>query len=179
MKTVTIYTDGACSGNPGPGGWCAILQYGANEKQLSGGEANTTNNRMELTAVIEALRALKAPCRVELWSDSKYVIDALEKGWARTWQKRGWIKSDKKPALNPDLWQTLLSLCDTHEVHCTGSKATRKTNTTTAVTSRQCWKARNSNRRPISAKKILYRFGTGFSFLLQFQKSGSTDGSPV
>ena len=83
MKTVTIYTDGACSGNPGPGGWCAILQYGANEKQLSGGEANTTNNRMELTAVIEALRALKAPCRVELWSDSKYVIDALEKGISR------------------------------------------------------------------------------------------------
>ena len=118
MKTVTIYTDGACSGNPGPGGWCAILQYGANEKQLSGGEANTTNNRMELTAVIEALRALKAPCRVELWSDSKYVIDALEKGWARGWQKRGWVKSDKKPALNPDLWQTLLSLCDTHDVHC-------------------------------------------------------------
>ena len=118
MKTVTIYTDGACSGNPGPGGWCAILQYGANEKQLSGGEANTTNNRMELTAVIEALRALKAPCRVELWSDSKYVIDALEKGWARGWQKRGWVKSDKKPALNPDLWQTTLSLCDTHDVHC-------------------------------------------------------------
>lgn len=79
MKTVTIYTDGACSGNPGPGGWCAILRYGEIEKQLSGGEAKTTNNRMELTAVIEALRALKAPCRVELYSDSKYVIDALER----------------------------------------------------------------------------------------------------
>ena len=118
MKTVTIYTDGACSGNPGPGGWCAILRYGEIEKQLSGGEAKTTNNRMELTAVIEALRALKTPCRVELYSDSKYVIDALEKGWARGWKARGWVKSDKKSALNPDLWETLLSLCDTHDVQC-------------------------------------------------------------
>ena len=118
MKTVTIYTDGACSGNPGPGGWCAILRYGEIEKQLSGGEAKTTNNRMELTAVIEALRALKTPCRVELYSDSKYVIDALEKGWARGWKARGWVKSDKKPALNPDLWESLLSLCDMHDVQC-------------------------------------------------------------
>ena len=118
MKTVTIYTDGACSGNPGPGGWCAILRYGEIQKQLSGGEAKTTNNRMELTAVIEALRALKTPCRVELYSDSKYVIDALEKGWARGWKKRGWVKSDKKPALNPDLWELLLSLCDMHDVQC-------------------------------------------------------------
>ena len=118
MKTVTIYTDGACSGNPGPGGWCAILKYGEIEKQLSGGEAQTTNNRMELTAVIEALRALKAPCRVELLSGSNYVIDALDKGWARSWQKRGWVKSDKKPALNPDLWKLLLELCETHEVIC-------------------------------------------------------------
>ena len=118
MKAVTIYTDGACSGNPGPGGWCAILRYGEIEKQLSGGEAKTTNNRMELTAVIEALRALKTPCRVELYSDSKYVIDALEKGWARGWKARGWVKSDKKPALNPDLWESLLSLCDMHDVQC-------------------------------------------------------------
>ena len=118
MKTVTVYTDGACSGNPGPGGWCAILRYGEIEKQLSGGEAKTTNNRMELTAVIEALRALKTPCRVELYSDSKYVIDALEKGWARGWKARGWVKSDKKPALNPDLWEMLLSLCDMHDVQC-------------------------------------------------------------
>ena len=118
MKTVTVYTDGACSGNPGPGGWCAILRYGEIEKQLSGGEAKTTNNRMELTAVIEALRALKTPCRVELYSDSKYVIDALEKGWARGWKARGWVKSDKKPALNPDLWESLLSLCDMHDVQC-------------------------------------------------------------
>ena len=117
MKTVTIYTDGACSGNPGPGGWGAILEYMGHEKELSGGEQNTTNNRMELTAVIRALQALKEPCTVELYSDSKYVIDALEKGWATGWRKRGWIKSDKKPALNPDLWETLLNLTETHDVH--------------------------------------------------------------
>ena len=117
MKTVTIYTDGACSGNPGPGGWGAILMYGEFKKELSGGEKQTTNNRMELTGVIEALRALKEPCIVELYSDSKYVIDALEKGWAKGWKARGWIKSDKKPALNPDLWEILLSLCDYHKVN--------------------------------------------------------------
>ena len=116
MKLVTIYTDGACSGNPGPGGWGAILEYMGHEKELSGGEKNTTNNRMELTAVIKALQALKEPCTVELYSDSKYVIDALEKGWAVGWRKRGWIKSDKKPALNPDLWDTLLTLVETHDV---------------------------------------------------------------
>ena len=110
MKTVTLYTDGACSGNPGPGGWGAILEYNGHEKELSGGESNTTNNRMELTAVIEGLKALKEPCIVELYSDSKYVIDALEKGWAWGWKKKGWIKSDKKPALNPDLWKNCCSL---------------------------------------------------------------------
>ena len=118
MKTVTIYTDGACSGNPGPGGWGAILEYQGHEKELSGGEAQTTNNRMELTAVIRALEQLKEPCRVELWSDSKYVIDALDKGWAKGWQKKGWIKSDKKPALNPDLWERLLALTARHSVNC-------------------------------------------------------------
>ena len=118
MKTVTLYTDGACSGNPGPGGWAAILKYKEIERVLSGGEAQTTNNRMELTAVIRGLEALKEPCTVELWSDSKYVIDALDKGWARAWQKKGWIKSDKKPALNVDLWETLLALADTHNLHC-------------------------------------------------------------
>ena len=118
MKTVEIYTDGACSGNPGPGGWGAVLRYQGKEKELSGGEAMTTNNRMELTAVIEALEALKEPCAVELWSDSKYVIDALEKGWAKGWQKKGWIKADKKPALNPDLWARLLELSETHELRC-------------------------------------------------------------
>lgn len=116
MKTVTIYTDGACSGNPGPGGWGAILQYGEFRKELSGGEAHTTNNRMELTGVITALEALKEPCEVELYSDSKYVIDALQKGWAKGWRARGWIKSDKKPALNPDLWERLLALCELHTV---------------------------------------------------------------
>ena len=117
MKTVTIYTDGACSGNPGPGGWGAILEYNGAEKELSGGEEKTTNNRMELTAVIRALEALKEPCTVELYSDSKYVIDALEKGWAKGWRSRGWVKSDKKPALNPDLWEILLGLTERHELH--------------------------------------------------------------
>lgn len=118
MKTITLYTDGACSGNPGPGGWGAILAWEGHEKELSGGERSTTNNRMELTAVIRGLEALKEPCVVELYSDSKYVIDALEKGWARSWQKRGWIKSDKKPALNPDLWERLLELTEVHTVRC-------------------------------------------------------------
>ena len=117
MKTVTLYTDGACSGNPGPGGWAAILMFGAHKKELSGGERETTNNRMELTAVIRGLEALKEPCVVELYSDSKYVIDALEKGWAKGWQARGWVKADKKPALNPDLWAKLLELCETHRVN--------------------------------------------------------------
>lgn len=116
MKQVTIYTDGACSGNPGPGGWGAILKYKEIERELSGGEATTTNNRMELTAVIRALEALREPCAVDLWSDSKYVIDALEKGWARSWRARGWVKSDKKPALNPDLWGALLELTERHEM---------------------------------------------------------------
>ena len=116
MKQVTIYTDGACSGNPGPGGWGAILKYKEIERELSGGEAATTNNRMELTAVIRALEALREPCAVDLWSDSKYVIDALEKGWARSWRARGWVKSDKKPALSPDLWGALLELTERHEM---------------------------------------------------------------
>ena len=117
MKTVTIYTDGACSGNPGRGGWGALLCYNGVEKELSGGAAQTTNNRMELTGVISALQALKEPCIVELYSDSKYVIDALEKGWAVSWRKRGWIKSDKKPALNSDLWEILLALTEKHQLH--------------------------------------------------------------
>ena len=117
MKTVTLYTDGACSGNPGPGGWGAVLRYKGNTRELSGGERETTNNRMELTAVIEALSALKEPCDVTLTSDSKYVIDAIQKGWVYGWKKRGWIKSDKKPALNADLWETLLGLIAQHEVH--------------------------------------------------------------
>ena len=117
MKTVTLYTDGACSGNPGPGGWGAILEYAGTEKELSGGENSTTNNRMELTAVIAGLSALKEPCIVELYSDSKYVIDGLQKGWAESWKKNGWKKADKKPALNPDLWEKLLDLVETHQLH--------------------------------------------------------------
>ena len=117
MKTVTIYTDGACSGNPGPGGWGAILEYKGTRREMSGGEKQTTNNRMELTGVISALSALKEPCIVELYSDSKYVIDALDKGWAVSWRKKGWIKSDKKPALNTDLWEILLGLTEKHEMH--------------------------------------------------------------
>ena len=118
MKTVTIYTDGACSGNPGPGGWGAILEFQGIEKELSGGAPDTTNNRMELTGVISALEALKEPCIVELYSDSKYVIDALTKGWAVSWRAKGWRKADKKPALNPDLWARLLELCEIHKVNC-------------------------------------------------------------
>ena len=117
MKTVTLYTDGACSGNPGPGGWGAILEYMGQEKELSGGEDNTTNNRMELTAVIRGLEALRESCVVELYSDSKYVIDGLSKGWAAGWRRRGWVKADKKPALNPDLWERLLILTEKHEIH--------------------------------------------------------------
>ena len=116
MKTVTIYTDGACSGNPGAGGWGAILRCEGREKELSGGEAHTTNNRMELLGVINALEALKYPCRVKLTTDSKYVVDGVTKGWAESWRRRGWKKSDGKPALNTDLWERLLGLLATHEV---------------------------------------------------------------
>ena len=116
MKQVTVYTDGACSGNPGPGGWGAILEYKGIEKELSGGEKDTTNNRMELTGVISALSALREACAVDLYTDSKYVCDAVVKGWVYGWKKKGWIKSDKKPALNVDLWEQLLPLLSYHEV---------------------------------------------------------------
>ena len=116
MKFVEIYTDGACSGNPGAGGWGAILRCEGREKELSGGEAHTTNNRMELLGVINALEALKSPCRVKLTTDSKYVVDGVTKGWAEGWRRRGWKKSDGKPALNTDLWERLLGLLATHEV---------------------------------------------------------------
>lgn len=116
MKKVEIYTDGACSGNPGAGGWGAILKYGKHTKELSGYDPETTNNRMELTAVISALEALKEPCEAVVTTDSKYVCDGINNGWARAWRAHGWIKSDKKPALNPDLWERLLVLCETHRV---------------------------------------------------------------
>ena len=116
MKKVDIYTDGACRGNPGKGGWGAVLVYGDKEKELSGGEKVTTNNRMELTAAIEALSALKAPCKVTMTSDSQYLINGITKGWALSWRAKGWKKADKSPALNPDLWQKLLDLLEIHEV---------------------------------------------------------------
>ena len=116
MKNIEIFTDGACKGNPGPGGWCAILRYNGVEKMISGGEKDTTNNRMELSAVLFALKALKEPCHITLQSDSKYVLDSLSKGWVYGWQKKGWKKSDGKPALNVDLWQPLLEEIKKHEL---------------------------------------------------------------
>lgn len=116
MKTVYIYTDGACSGNPGPGGYGVILKYGKFKKEISGGEPETTNNRMEMTGVIKGLEALNEKCRVVLTSDSKYVIDALEKGWAQKWRKNGWMRTKKDKALNPDLWEKLLELTEYHDV---------------------------------------------------------------
>ncbi len=116
MKKVEIYTDGSCKKNPGPGGWGAVLVYRGKELELSGGQADTTNNRMELTAVIEALKRLREPCQVTLTTDSKYVSDGISKGWAVSWRARGWKKADKSPALNPDLWGTLLDLCEKHSV---------------------------------------------------------------
>lgn len=116
MKYVEIFTDGACSGNPGPGGYGAILRCDGREKEISGGDAHTTNNRMELMGVISALEALKFPCKVKLTSDSKYVIDAVTKGWAKGWQKNNWRKGDKSEAKNPDLWERLLALLEMHDV---------------------------------------------------------------
>jgi ribonuclease HI len=116
LKQVEIFTDGACSGNPGPGGWGAVLRCNGKEKEMSGGAADTTNNRMELSAVIEALRQLKEPCEVTLYSDSKYVCDAISKNWAKGWQKNNWRKADKKPALNQDLWEAMLALLEQHKV---------------------------------------------------------------
>ncbi len=116
MKEVTLYTDGACSGNPGPGGWGAILIYKDYKKEMSGGEKETTNNKMELTAAIEGLSALKEKCRVKLYSDSKYLIDGITKDWARSWRAKGWKKSDGKPALNVDLWEKILELDEYHEI---------------------------------------------------------------
>ncbi len=115
-EIVHVYSDGACKGNPGPGGYGTILVYKGAEKELSGGEARTTNNRMELLGAIEGLRALKRPSQVELISDSKYLVDGMTKGWAKSWQAKGWVKSDKKPALNPDLWEELLRLTAVHRV---------------------------------------------------------------
>lgn len=114
IKRVNIYCDGACSGNPGPGGWGSILKYKNHCKEISGGSAKTTNNRMELTAVIEALLQLREKCDVTICTDSQYVVNGIEKGWAESWKRNGWIKPDKKPAMNPDLWEALLSELNKH-----------------------------------------------------------------
>ncbi len=116
MKEVTIYTDGACSGNPGPGGWCSILVYGEAKKKLSGGNESTTNNRMEMTAVLEGLMALKEKCSVKVVSDSKYVIDSFQKKWIKSWIRMNWRKPDGKPVKNDDLWRVLYDLTTRHEV---------------------------------------------------------------
>jgi len=116
VKEVYLYTDGACRGNPGKGGWGAILKYGRFTREMSGGEPMTTNNRMELLGAINGLEALKEPCKVYLTSDSKYLVDGITKGWARSWKAKNWKKADGKPALNPELWDRLLTLCDKHEV---------------------------------------------------------------
>lgn len=116
MKLVKIYTDGACSGNPGPGGWAAILSYKENEKELSGFEVDTTNNRMELTAPIKALEALKQPCKVVIYTDSAYVYNAFKQGWIQLWQNNNWLNSRKRPVENKDLWQKLLVLMSNHNV---------------------------------------------------------------
>jgi len=122
MKKVVLYTDGACKGNPGPGGYGAILVYNGIEKVMSGGERETTNNRMELLAAIVGLEALKEPCEVEIVSDSKYLVDSIEKGWLRSWQKRGWRKADGSPALNVDLWERLNDSLNKHVVSFTWVK---------------------------------------------------------
>jgi ribonuclease HI len=116
MKKISLFTDGACSGNPGPGGYGVILQYGGHAKELSGGFKNTTNNRMELMGVIKGLESLREPCEVTVTSDSRYIVDAMEKGWARKWRANGWKRNKKDAALNPDLWAKLLDLCAKHSV---------------------------------------------------------------
>ena len=116
MKKVELYTDGACRGNPGRGGWGAILVYGEREKELSGGEPVTTNNRMELMAAIAGMEALKEPCEITLTSDSKYLVDAINQGWLESWKKRGWKKADKSPVLNVELWQRIDELLNIHKV---------------------------------------------------------------
>lgn len=116
LKQVVIYTDGACSGNPGPGGYGAVLLFNGHRKELSGGFRRTTNNRMELLGAIEALRALKERCSVKLHTDSQYIVNAIEKGWATKWQANGWMRNKKEKAVNPDLWEQLLTLCQHHKV---------------------------------------------------------------
>ena len=122
MKNIEIYTDGACSGNPGPGGWGAVLKYNNFQKQISGVESNTTNNRMEITALIKALEMLKEPCKIKVYTDSRYVCDSMTKGWAVSWKNRGWKKSNGKPALNSDLWEKLINFSQIHTLDFTWVK---------------------------------------------------------
>lgn len=116
MKKVTLYTDGACSGNPGVGGWGAVLMFNGHEKRISGAEKETTNNRMEIFAVISGLECLKEPCEVTVYSDSAYTVNAFSNGWIFDWEKSGWKRADNKPVLNVDLWQRLLALTRVHSV---------------------------------------------------------------
>ena len=116
MKEIVLYTDGSCSKYPGPGGWGAILQYKQHKLELSGGAVSTTNNQMELTGVIEGLKALTEPCKVELYTDSQYIVNAINKGWLRNWQKNGWKKADKSPVLNKELWLEIIELFNKHDV---------------------------------------------------------------
>jgi ribonuclease HI len=116
MKQVTLYTDGACINNPGPGGYGVVLLYNSNRKELSKGYRRTTNNRMEILAAIAGLETLKEPCSVTLYSDSQYLVQAIEKGWARRWREHGWMRNKKEKAVNPDLWERLLELCGIHSV---------------------------------------------------------------
>lgn len=146
-KHVVIYTDGACSGNPGPGGYGIILQYGEHRKELSEGFAETTNNRMELLAVITALEALKTSCAVDLYSDSKYVIDAIQKGWAVKWRSKNWMRTPKEKAKNPDLWERLLTLLDYHDVtfHWVKGHASNENNNRCDELAVQAWKQIKNN----------------------------------
>jgi ribonuclease HI len=116
LPVITVYTDGACSGNPGPGGWAAVLEWNGREKILQGGESDTTNNRMEMRAVVEAFKALNKPCHVKVHSDSALIINAFTKGWIDNWQRKGWTKSDKKPVENIDLWKEMLEAVRPHRV---------------------------------------------------------------
>ncbi|MFU8861239.1 MAG: ribonuclease HI [Cyclonatronaceae bacterium] len=116
LPVITVYTDGACSGNPGPGGWAAVLEWNGKEKILQGGESDTTNNRMEMRAVVEAFKALNKPCHVKVHSDSALIINAFTKGWIDNWQRKGWTKSDKKPVENIDLWKEMLEAVRSHHV---------------------------------------------------------------
>ncbi|MGL5973027.1 MAG: ribonuclease HI [Oscillospiraceae bacterium] len=116
-KQINIYTDGACSGNPGPGGYCAVLKYQNHEKIIKGGEKSTTNNRMELTAVLKGLEAIKEPCDITIYSDSKYFIDAIEKNWVTKWQENNWMRNKKDPVLNVDLWKDILKQFKIHNIY--------------------------------------------------------------